>query len=271
MKPQRQSDSYSYEHASLESGETLIPGFNTDIEHDGITYHVQTEDKGLDSPLILSLVYNGGAILASKRTRYDDLLRAGFDEATLTTRLQKQHKLICAAIRNGRIEDLKRMNERANERVHTPIPPQSAVAQELPETFHTVEEAAATPPFNTRSTVYALNAGVADFARRAPTAGAPQLVLLDDPPIRAGERSLLKLRLTRERNNQDVPLAGVRVTVVGLGTAFSRIELSGETDAAGIVTFDLIIPPYKSGRGVLVFSAIYDEQEIVLRRIMQPV
>jgi hypothetical protein len=248
----------------------LIPGFNTDIEHDGITYHVQTEDKGLDSPLILSLVYNGGAILASKRTRYDDLLRAGFDEATLTARLQKQHKLICAAIRNGRIEDLKRMNESANERVPSSIPPQSAAAHEFPGASRVVEEAAANPLLNTGSTAYSLNANVADFARYATTAGAPQLVLLDDPPIIAGERSLLKLRLTRARNNQDVPLAGVRVTVVGLGTAFSRIEFSNETDAAGIVTFDLIIPAYKKGRGVLVFSAICDEQEIVLRRIMQP-
>ena len=46
----------------------MITGFNTDIEHGGVTYHVQTEDKGLETPLILSLVYVGGAIIASKRT-----------------------------------------------------------------------------------------------------------------------------------------------------------------------------------------------------------
>src|SRR5688572_4225613 len=46
----------------------VITGFNTDIPHEGITYHVQTEDKGVDTPLILSLVYVGGAIIASKRT-----------------------------------------------------------------------------------------------------------------------------------------------------------------------------------------------------------
>ena len=48
----------------------VITGFNTDIEHDGVVYHVQTEDKGLDSPIILSLVYSGGTILASKRSPY---------------------------------------------------------------------------------------------------------------------------------------------------------------------------------------------------------
>ena len=87
----------------------MITGFNTDIEYEGVTYHVQTEDKGLATPLILSLVYDRGTILASKRSPYDDLLIGDFDEKVLTERLQKQHKLICAAVRGGRIEDLKRM------------------------------------------------------------------------------------------------------------------------------------------------------------------
>lgn len=87
----------------------MITGFNTDVEFQGITYHVQTEDKGLATPLILSLVYDRGTILASKRSPYDDLLAKGFDEKVLADRLQKQHKLICAAIRAGRIEELKQM------------------------------------------------------------------------------------------------------------------------------------------------------------------
>ncbi|HYY96860.1 MAG TPA: hypothetical protein VE713_20310, partial [Pyrinomonadaceae bacterium] len=87
----------------------MITGFNTDIQHEGVTYHVQTEDKGLETPLILSLVYVGGAIIASKRTPYADLLARGFDEKALTERLNRQHKLICAAIRAGRVADLKRM------------------------------------------------------------------------------------------------------------------------------------------------------------------
>jgi hypothetical protein len=87
----------------------VITGFNTDIPFAGVTYHVQTEDKGLDTPLILSLVYVGGAIIASKRTPYEDLLSKGFDEKVLTERLQRQHKLICAAIKAGRVEELKRM------------------------------------------------------------------------------------------------------------------------------------------------------------------
>jgi hypothetical protein len=87
----------------------VISGFNSDIEFQGTIYHVQTEDKGLDTPIILSLVYSRGEILASKRSPYDDLIAAGFKESDLNERLQRQHKLIIAAIRAGRIDDLKRM------------------------------------------------------------------------------------------------------------------------------------------------------------------
>lgn len=93
----------------------MISGFNTDIDYEGVTYHVQTEDKGLATPLILSLVYDRGTILASKRSPYDDLIHAGFDEKVLTERLQKQHKLMCAAVRAGRLEDLKRMTMKESE------------------------------------------------------------------------------------------------------------------------------------------------------------
>ncbi|HZH89866.1 MAG TPA: hypothetical protein VEX70_04510 [Pyrinomonadaceae bacterium] len=101
----------------------VITGFNTDIEFDGVVYHVQTEDKGLDTPLILSLVYVGGAILASKRSTYHDLLSDGFDPLILTERLQRQHKLICAAVKAGRINDLKRLSAGDAGGETAPAPP----------------------------------------------------------------------------------------------------------------------------------------------------
>ena len=126
---------------------TLITGFNTDVEHDGVVYHVQTEDKGLKSPLILSLVYVGGTILASKRTPYDDLIADGFDENKLAERLQRQHKLICAAIHTGRIEDLKQQTGRdasarakhAEPEQKIEQPPQQTVAETVPEEASPVE------------------------------------------------------------------------------------------------------------------------------------
>jgi hypothetical protein len=109
----------------------VITGFNTDIEHEGVVYHVQTEDKGLESPIILSLVYAGGAILASKRSPYEDLIKEGFSDELLAERLKRQHRLICAAIHSGRIEDLRRMSGRES----APVPAaqeEEVVEQETP-------------------------------------------------------------------------------------------------------------------------------------------
>ncbi|MBX7055642.1 MAG: hypothetical protein K1X36_11865 [Pyrinomonadaceae bacterium] len=92
----------------------MIAGFNTDIEFDGVVYHVQTEDKGLPSRKIISLVYDRGTILASKRTNYDDLAAEEIVETVVAERVQKQHKLICAAIRAGRINELKAMTAKAS-------------------------------------------------------------------------------------------------------------------------------------------------------------
>ena len=131
----------------------MITGFNTDIEHDGVVYHVQTEDKGLDSPLILSLVYSGGAILASKRSRYEDLIVSGFDEELLAQRLKRQHRLICAAINAGRIEDLKRMGRsEENESAETPptVVDEPTVAPEgLVTTGSAADESTPEPPPST--------------------------------------------------------------------------------------------------------------------------
>ncbi len=120
----------------------MITGFNTDIERDGVVYHVQTEDKGLDSPLILSLVYAGGEILAAKRTPYVDLIAEGFTDEALAERLNRQHRLICAAINAGRIEELKQMGARREGNAQSkiqPAPPEEierSAPPELPVEVH---------------------------------------------------------------------------------------------------------------------------------------
>lgn len=77
-------------------------------------YHVQTEDKGLQKRVIMSLVYDKGTILASKRESYEDLAAGNFDAKALTDRVGRQHKLICAAVRAGRIAELKKMTAKAS-------------------------------------------------------------------------------------------------------------------------------------------------------------
>jgi hypothetical protein len=82
----------------------VVTGFNTDVEHDGRIYHVQTEDKGTSNPTIESLVYRGGEILAAVRSSYSDLKTGGFDEAEIARRIEAQHNQVLADVRAGKFE-----------------------------------------------------------------------------------------------------------------------------------------------------------------------
>ena len=79
--------------------QSMITGFNTDVQFNGKVYHVQTEDRGDENPIIESLVYMQGEILDSVRTPYSDL-----DEKALTSVLEDQHKRVLRNIKNGRYD-----------------------------------------------------------------------------------------------------------------------------------------------------------------------
>ncbi len=110
----------------------MLTGFNTDITYNGVVYHVQTEDKGPANPLILSLVYVGGQILASKRTYYTKELEEGVTPAELQKKLEKQHKAILALIARGRVEELITKRETAANRSPVEPPPMPPAPPALP-------------------------------------------------------------------------------------------------------------------------------------------
>jgi len=86
----------------------MITGFNTDVQHGGRVYHVQTEDRGQEHPFFESLVYVGGTIVAKKRTPYGEQVVQGATEEAIAQLLRRQHQVVIAAIKAGRIDDLIR-------------------------------------------------------------------------------------------------------------------------------------------------------------------
>jgi len=111
----------------------VISGFNTDIEFEDRVYHVQTEDKGHPARMIMSLVYDGGTILASKRASYEDLAAVNFDEKEVSERLSRQHKLICAAVKAGRLDELKKMAAKGEAGATRQAPLVTAIVEAVPE------------------------------------------------------------------------------------------------------------------------------------------
>jgi hypothetical protein len=86
----------------------MITGFNTDVRHAGNVYHVQTEDGGKDNPIFESLIYVGGTIVAKKLTPHPEQIDDEARQVTLASLLKRQHQVIIAAIKAGRIDDLIR-------------------------------------------------------------------------------------------------------------------------------------------------------------------
>lgn len=79
----------------------MVPGFNTDFKYRGETYHVQTEDNGVGNPVVVTLLYHKGAILASRRTPYRDLVgKPGFEQELMGL-MKSQHKDLMRALLAG--------------------------------------------------------------------------------------------------------------------------------------------------------------------------
>ena len=79
----------------------MLTGYNTDIKHEEVIYHVQTEDGGTDNPVIVSLIYQGGRILASKKTSYAHLLGNQDLISQIRNLLEQQHRAMIKAILTG--------------------------------------------------------------------------------------------------------------------------------------------------------------------------
>jgi len=288
----------------------VITGFNTDIEHEGVVYHVQTEDKGLDSPIILSLVYVGGTILASKRSPYEDLIATGFSDEVLSERLKRQHRLICAAINSGRIDDLKKMSGRPKEG----LPKQEEVTEAavVEEEVETAPPATAEEPFEIEywpvsqewTPPSALPEDIAEVfepgmePRYEPVdlTAAPPVVeevveqepeveesfaepvledglyisLLDDDEFYSGQRYTLRVQVNNRSNGDEKPLTNVAVSVKILGTTFRPLIYTLKTERDGVASLTTDIPQFTSGRAAVLVRAVTKDQAAELRRIIHP-
>lgn len=260
----------------------MITGYNTDVEHDGVIYHVQTEDKGLESPLILSLVYSGGAILASKRSHYDDLIAAGFNDEALAERLKRQHRLICAAIHAGRIEDLKRMSQTGPLSV-SQVPGASARVEAGPssesaETDATEPTSAAEPVEPSAAEAPAPSGDaytVHDHRRQSPMGEPPdvqdglRVSLVEERQFRSGDSFTLRVMVNYHSGNEAKPVSGAAVSVKVLGTTFRPQIYSVKTESDGIASVSAAIPKFTSGRAAILIRVSADGNEAEMRRVIQ--
>lgn len=270
----------------------MITGFNTDVEFEGTTYHVQTEDKGLARPIIMSLIYDGGTILASKRTPYDDLIiDESVDEEILAERLNKQHRVMCAAVRGGRLDDLIRMSQAstAAKASAEPAVAEVAVAGVTPGSFELDipaipmpiphgEPAAVTKPIDLDIDAYAVieeEILLPDEAveivsemigKDRPVNNKLTIELLGDSRFRGGEHKSVTFMVCR--GSQSKVIADAQVMVKVLGSSFRPMIFHARTDANGIAKINLQFPSFSEGRAALLVRASADGEEVEFRRVV---
>jgi hypothetical protein len=128
----------------------MLTGYNTDFKYQGKVYHVQTEDGGVNSPFITSLLYFQGAILASRKTSYADILKADCLDDVVRDLMMEQHKQMIRDLMQGKLNIANAPHEstyqpqEAAQPAPSPVPPVAAPAPSAPAPK--AAEPAAAPP-----------------------------------------------------------------------------------------------------------------------------
>ncbi len=206
----------------------MVTGFNTDVRHEGRVYHVQTEDKGLENPIIETLIYMGGEILTARRTSYADLIQRGGEGKEIAQRIESQHNRTILDIKNGKF-DGKRVRPFGEGIISS-------------RSFDEV---------------------VLDWLKSNSNTDRIALRMTGSDGIIEGETARMEFQVYRARDGEG--LAGARVKVRWISTVDKpRTLVEGETDGVGKVVLECPLPLLDDGNGALIIqtSAGRDTAEI---------
>ena len=83
----------------------MLPGFNTNVRHGGVLFHVQTEDSGRSHPHVITHLYHGGTILASEKRSYGEHLEAPDLPRRVRDVMDAQHHAMLERLRAGELDE----------------------------------------------------------------------------------------------------------------------------------------------------------------------
>lgn len=227
----------------------VLTGFNTDIDHSGTTYHVQTEDKGRGNPLVESLVYTSGEILYSRRTPYDDLVEQDVDQEAIASLMERQHRSIVDAVHSGGLARLTGETEVAADD-DTTITHRDPKPARVPETE--------TEPEPDTSEEPSLDQVILDYLEsQRDQAHLLLRASIDHDFAYAGVAPISILAVD---SIGQMPQAGVKVSVLFKSTAEPRRLLlaEGETGKDGTFSAEAHVPAFANGTSAVVITAESD-------------
>jgi len=125
----------------------VVVGFNHNFRYRGELFHVQTEDSGRKNPFVVTLLYKGGTILASKKTSYADILKIDHLERVVEELMKDQHREMLRRLKGGEfdrtIEAVLFPKDRSETPKETEVPVSATAA---PPVAPALESPAPAPP-----------------------------------------------------------------------------------------------------------------------------
>lgn len=211
----------------------VLTGYNTDINFEGTTYHVQTEDKGRENPNIESLVYARGEILYSRRTTYNDLIVQNAKDTEIATLMDRQHRTLVEAIRRGKLSQLTGEKTLDGNGDDDNLVEPSAPEPSLDEVILDYLKAQ-----RGRAHLILSSSGEGDFVYGTET----------------------EIRIVAVDSQDNAPQPGVKVSVLFKSTAEPRrLQMAeGETDTNGVFLAHAALPEFNGGTSAVVVTAECD-------------
>ena len=83
----------------------MVGGFNHNFRYQGVVYHIQTEDNGMNNPTIVTLLYHGGTIVASRKTSYADIAKIDHLEQVVEDLMKEQHQNMLRSLKAGEFDE----------------------------------------------------------------------------------------------------------------------------------------------------------------------
>ena len=81
--------------------ELMLGGKNQNVTHRGKTFHIQTEDTGLTSTMIMTHIFLHGHIVATHKQSYRDIALHDHRTQMLQKRMNQQHQQMVDQLLSG--------------------------------------------------------------------------------------------------------------------------------------------------------------------------
>ena len=229
----------------------MITGYNTDVRHRGMVFHVQTEDKGVNNPSIETLVYVGGQILHRRRSEYAKLLKEGGGKEEILELLEAQHHTLIDEIKTGKLD--AETESRIGPLSGPIVSPEAESKPAVPDSGAQAGTELAASAEARESSLESLDQVILDYLTME--AEQEYLILAMDSLGELKLGSDVRLALQAKTSGSSDPVADAEITVKLISTVAQPLILAtGQTNDEGNLNLRISIPLIK-GTAALIISA----------------